>query len=675
MLSWSGLLRAADDGRADHIYAKAVEVTPGGRATLRVMLQGNDGYSQDKKYYRSVQFDMRLPNNFSLTKTAKGKVYYNPGDLLSSGSKVSITQEGYRYRVIIYNILNSRFSNSSGTLIEFEINALATVSTSAKLTGIIENQILGQTGDSNFQPEAKRFDITTTGYVKGDRDRGVYTLSYKTSDTGRNVFGNYKSFYVLLDQTEAIQKDGHAYRSAQFDLHLPQGMHLRRAATEAEKYINVFTMPNAKNDTIVVRYHEDGDFYRVLIYSNPKLTIGNFGYYHSEQGDSSMLWIPEVVYDETFVAGEHTIRIDNQVLGVDADKSVTADPSESIVTHDMLIALDETRTKAAGTYTSPIAVDLAITMPAGEWRTFSLPMGLSEEQLKEAFGEEVKLAVPVLTTVPDQNVTQINLQFQTQDISQGLQSMQPYLIKPSKDVTSAHFVNVMVKPTAVRGTPVQVLKNETNPTVTGAMIGSYLHIDTLTKFNAVMNTSSQPNFLVMDGEQFYADNTAEPTPLNAFHCIFYHQTINSLLNGLTDVSFVEPQNEIALTFEDGQQKTVRGQVVTEDEKQYVAVGKTRYEVLETLGRPVGDVNGDKTVTIADVTALVDIILGKAESVGDVADINTDHSVTIADVTALVDIILGKKEGGIIGAGYKVRNVSPVVGYVDGEEVFTWGGAR
>ena len=58
----------------------------------------------------------------------------------------------------------------------------------------------------------------------------------------------------------------------------------------------------------------------------------------------------------------------------------------------------------------------------------------------------------------------------------------------------------------------------------------------------------------------------------------------------------------------------------------------------------GDVNKDGTITIADVTALVNIILGKdTEGVYDheAADVNTDGSVTIADVTALVNIILGK----------------------------------
>ena len=56
----------------------------------------------------------------------------------------------------------------------------------------------------------------------------------------------------------------------------------------------------------------------------------------------------------------------------------------------------------------------------------------------------------------------------------------------------------------------------------------------------------------------------------------------------------------------------------------------------------GDVNGDGAVTIADVTSLVNIILGKASApASGVADVNGDNAVTIADVTSLVNIILGK----------------------------------
>lgn len=61
---------------------------------------------------------------------------------------------------------------------------------------------------------------------------------------------------------------------------------------------------------------------------------------------------------------------------------------------------------------------------------------------------------------------------------------------------------------------------------------------------------------------------------------------------------------------------------------------------------IGDVNKDGMVTITDVTALVDIILGvvaNPETVYDMeaADVNNDGSWSVTDVTSLVDIILGK----------------------------------
>lgn len=55
----------------------------------------------------------------------------------------------------------------------------------------------------------------------------------------------------------------------------------------------------------------------------------------------------------------------------------------------------------------------------------------------------------------------------------------------------------------------------------------------------------------------------------------------------------------------------------------------------------GDVNLDGEVSIADVTYLVNIILGKAR-VNHMADVNRDGDVSIADVTALVNIILGRE---------------------------------
>ena len=62
-----------------------------------------------------------------------------------------------------------------------------------------------------------------------------------------------------------------------------------------------------------------------------------------------------------------------------------------------------------------------------------------------------------------------------------------------------------------------------------------------------------------------------------------------------------------------------------------------YAHTAAAGSP-GDVNGDGEVNIADVNALIDIILVGAEAT-DSADVNHDGEVSIADVNALIDIIL------------------------------------
>lgn len=57
---------------------------------------------------------------------------------------------------------------------------------------------------------------------------------------------------------------------------------------------------------------------------------------------------------------------------------------------------------------------------------------------------------------------------------------------------------------------------------------------------------------------------------------------------------------------------------------------------------VGDVNKDGSITIADVTALVNIILGKTTDYDlRVADVTGEGQVTIADVKQLVSTVLGK----------------------------------
>ena len=60
---------------------------------------------------------------------------------------------------------------------------------------------------------------------------------------------------------------------------------------------------------------------------------------------------------------------------------------------------------------------------------------------------------------------------------------------------------------------------------------------------------------------------------------------------------------------------------------------------------IGDLNGDQEINIADINALIDIILGGAadDAVLDRADVNDDEEVNIADINTLIDIILTRPE--------------------------------
>lgn len=80
-----------------------------------------------------------------------------------------------------------------------------------------------------------------------------------------------------------------------------------------------------------------------------------------------------------------------------------------------------------------------------------------------------------------------------------------------------------------------------------------------------------------------------------------------------------------------------------------------------LSYTIGDVNDDSAITIADVTALVNVILGKDGSRKDhLADVNDDGAVTIADVTALVNIILGKTEAKAVDLSWTYADLDAMV---------------
>lgn len=113
---------------------------------------------------------------------------------------------------------------------------------------------------------------------------------------------------------------------------------------------------------------------------------------------------------------------------------------------------------------------------------------------------------------------------------------------------------------------------------------------------------------------------------------------------------------------DGDQRTIRQAWVYKNSSGQTATAYFRFSIsfdddatntatltaTDYAGDPslAGDVNRDGALTIADVTALVNVILSpdNLESQAydqEAADVNADQKITIADVTALVNLILAK----------------------------------
>lgn len=92
---------------------------------------------------------------------------------------------------------------------------------------------------------------------------------------------------------------------------------------------------------------------------------------------------------------------------------------------------------------------------------------------------------------------------------------------------------------------------------------------------------------------------------------------------------------------DGVKKSLNGTLTIQNNKECIIAGTSVYHVISRTERSLGDVNGDGKITIADVTALVNIVLGH-----------------------------GTAEPAVI---YNVELAGNVTGIVDGEYIIEWGG--
>lgn len=99
------------------------------------------------------------------------------------------------------------------------------------------------------------------------------------------------------------------------------------------------------------------------------------------------------------------------------------------------VVLDETSTSLPEISSDEVIVKVKRTIKAGEWNTICLPFSMTEEQVYEAFGEDVQL-MEFIEYEADDDLTSINVIFDGAYLDEdGFLANYPYIIKTSKDIT------------------------------------------------------------------------------------------------------------------------------------------------------------------------------------------------------------------------------------------------
>ena len=237
------------------------------------------------------------------------------------------------------------------------------------------------------------------------------------------------------------------YAAYQFMLTLPSGI---SAVTKSDG--SLLITPGSSHDASMVPLsnYSSGKWI-VLCYSTAGATL---------KGTQSQLLSITLQADAQLTAGTILNGSISDIRLSTADNSSVAMSNANFtitVKHpeDMRIVLDETSTTAPEAAQNA-NIRVIRTIKGGEWNTIVLPFSLTNKQLKEIFGSDVKLAdfTGYNTVTEDGKVSNIDVHFRT--ISGSLQANHPYLIKTKDDITEfvVDGVNIDLeeKPTVEQGT-------------------------------------------------------------------------------------------------------------------------------------------------------------------------------------------------------------------------------
>ena len=246
----------------------------------------------------------------------------------------------------------------------------------------------------------------------------------------------------------------------------------------------------------------------------------------------------------------------------DAKKTTLQTPIVSELTiGENSIVLDENDTAVPDATTGNVNILVKRTIKANEWSTICLPFDMTEEQLHEAFGDDVQLQEFVsydATYDANDEVVGIVVNFQNVNLSEGLYGNYPYLIKTSNAI-SEFSVNATIAPDE-ENTIAEYDNGRTGKArkVWGSFIGTY-HAQTTVPANG----------LFISGNNFWY--SVGNTKMKAFRAYFMFDDVLSSLNAasakITWMFDGQPTSIDEVEFEkiaDGAVYTIQGQLVGRD---------------------------------------------------------------------------------------------------------------
>ena len=242
---------------------------------------------------------------------------------------------------------------------------------------------------------------------------------------------------------------------------------------------------------------------------------------YGENGSFHILDVPFNL-DPSITAGNTlTAKVTDIHFAIDTSEGtkdiVLPDVSFDIKVVEDVVILDENSTELPEIAENQ-KVLVKRTIKANEWGTLCLPFEMTKEQVYEIFGEDVKLAYlnsdnGYSIEKDGDNVTKIDINFISDDLSENFTANYPYIIKTTKDI-SEFELTASISPDDVK---------ESWSKGKGA---SKYSIEFIGTYQA--NTTVPANNLFLSGGNFYYSTGA--TKMKAFRAYF------NVLHILSDLS-------------------------------------------------------------------------------------------------------------------------------------------